>query len=167
MTKGPGDPMIPTETKRWEKVAKVSKDRDVRIATVDAKGRVLIPLRIRRHLTHGTTLYLTVGADPCIVMFTPEQWKREVLDKFQEVSPFVPSPQLRSYRRVMANMVETTLDAMGRIVIPGNLLRYAGITRRAAFTFMGTWTEIWNPDTLERETLQASLPYGPKPEGGA
>ncbi len=154
--------MIATGSKRWEKVAKTSKDRDVRIATVDAKGRVLIPMRIRRHLTHGATLYLTVGADRCIVMFTPEQWQREVLDKFQQVSPFVPSPQLKSYRRVMANMVETTLDAMGRIVIPGNLLRYAGITRHAAFTFMGSWTEIWDPETLEQETLEAPLPYGPE-----
>ncbi len=150
-------------------MAKISKDRDVRIATVDAKGRVLIPLRIRKHLTHGATLYLTVGADRCIVMFTPEQWKQQVLDRFQEVSPFESSETLRSYRRVMANMVETTLDAMGRIVIPGNLLRYAGIDRRAAFTFMGSWTEIWNPEILEQETLNAPLPYASdsqeEPEG--
>ncbi len=145
--------MIATAFKRWQKVAKISKDRDIRIATVDAKGRVLIPMRIRRHLTHGATLYLTVGADRCIVMFTREQWEREVLARFQELSPFDPTPALKQYRRVMAHMVETTLDAMGRIVIPGNLLRYAGITRRAAFTFMGNWTEIWDPDTLDQETL--------------
>ncbi len=137
-------------------MAKTSKDRDLRIAAVDAKGRVLIPMWIRRHLTHGATLYLTVGADRCIVMFTPEQWKREVEERFQELSPFESSPLLKRYRRVMAHKVETTLDTMGRIVIPGNLLRYAGIRNRAAFTHMGSWVEIWDPETLEKETLQST-----------
>lgn len=39
-------------------------------------------------------------------------------------------------------------DVAGRIVIPNELLKHAGITDRAVFVGRGTSFQIWNPDAF-------------------
>ena len=39
-------------------------------------------------------------------------------------------------------------DVAGRIVIPNDLLKHAGITDRAVFVGRGTSFQIWNPDAF-------------------
>ena len=41
-------------------------------------------------------------------------------------------------------------DVTGRIVIPNDLLKHAGITDRAVFVGRGTSFQIWNPDEFTK-----------------
>ena len=43
--------------------------------SLDEKGRVLIPSRMRNEIT-GNVLILTRGVDKCLWLFTPEAWKK-------------------------------------------------------------------------------------------
>ena len=42
--------------------------------TLDEKGRILFPSRLRQELT-GNVLIITQALDKCLWLFTPEEWK--------------------------------------------------------------------------------------------
>lgn len=46
-------------------------------------------------------------------------------------------------------------DVTGRIVIPADLLKHAGITDTAIFVGRGTSFQIWNPDAFRQAQSQA------------
>ncbi len=49
-----------------------------------------------------------------------------------------------------------TFDVTGRVVIPNDLLKHAGITDKAVFVGRGNSFQIWNPDTF-RAAQEKSL----------
>ena len=82
--------------------------------SIDAKGRLFIPAKLREEL--GVTFYLAMGIDTCLAIYPQSTW-----DKFTEKFASLPMTQSKVMRPLFANAVKCELDSQGRIVIPQKL----------------------------------------------
>ena len=118
---------------------------------LDAKGRLAIPARFRDALAEG--VILTRGIDRCLALYPLDAW-RPLADKVAALP--LTDADARTFRRlVFAAAADLTLDAQGRILIPPDLRRYAGLEREALVVGVDTSIEIWSPERWE--AVEASL----------
>ena len=87
--------------------------------SIDAKGRLFIPAKLREEL--GDTFYLAMGVDTCLAIYPQESW-----DRFTEKFASLPVSKSKDMRSLFANAVKCVPDSQGRIVIPQRLRTYAG-----------------------------------------
>jgi MraZ protein len=113
--------------------------------SVDNKGRVAVPARFRDRLSGE--LIITRGNDRCLYLFTQEAW--EPLAAKLNALP-TGDADARNLRRAVFSAAEPVeMDKQGRIMIPGHLLQYAGITGNVAIIGLGTYIEIWDQQAWE------------------
>lgn len=110
--------------------------------SLDAKGRLAVPARFREELAAGVVL--TRGIDRCLSLYPMAAW----LPLAEKVSALpITDPNARNFRRmVFAEAVDLDLDAQGRILVPPELRRYAGLEREAVIVGVHTAIEIWSPE---------------------
>ena len=109
---------------------------------LDAKGRLAIPARFRDSLAEGVVL--TRGIDRCLALYPLEAW-RPLAEKVAALP--LTDADARNFRRlVFAEAADLALDSQGRILIPPDLRRYAGIEREALVVGVDTSIEIWSPE---------------------
>lgn len=108
---------------------------------LDAKGRLAIPAKFRGELAAG--LVVTRGIDRCLSVYPLAAW----LTLAERVSALsISDPDARQFKRmVFAEAMDEELDGQGRIVLPPELRRYAGIDREAVVVGVNTYIEIWDP----------------------
>jgi MraZ protein len=110
--------------------------------TLDAKGRLAIPARFRDALADG--LVLTRGIDRCLSLYPMATW-RALAEKVGALP--LADADARNFRRmVFAEAVDLALDAQGRILVPAELRRYAGLERDALVVGVDSAIEIWSPE---------------------
>ena len=108
---------------------------------LDAKGRLAIPAKFRGALADG--LVVTRGIDRCLSVYPLTSWET-LAARVSALS--ISDPDARQFKRmVFAEAMDEELDAQGRIVVPPELRRYAGIEREAIVVGMNTYVEIWDP----------------------
>jgi MraZ protein len=110
--------------------------------SLDEKGRLLIPARIRSEIT-GNVLILTRGVDKCLWLFAPEEWQRVSESIVGNTSLFHARARLIQ-RRIIAPAQEAEIDKAGRINIPATLREYAGLTKEAIILGIKNYIEIWD-----------------------
>jgi MraZ protein len=108
--------------------------------TVDAKGRLAIPARIRESLPGGSTI--VNGPDGCLQIYPPQEWAHTV-ERFQ---PNAASPaDRRNYtRQLFASARECEFDQQGRIVLSAQHREYARIGTAAVVAGVNNLVEIWS-----------------------
>lgn len=114
--------------------------------SVDDKGRIAVPKRLRGHFGQG--LVLTRGWDRCLWIYTPAAW-----DVFSEKISHLPvgKSNARSLSRmIFSGAVDCDLDQQGRIVIPSYLRQYAQIGAAAVVLGVNDRLEIWARDLWEQ-----------------
>ena len=116
---------------------------------LDSKNRVIVPQRLRESQIEGGPLwskfYLTLGADNCISVYTPEGW--QLLMEEMGASKSIVDSDVRSLQRLTAANVDVReCDAQGRIVLSDELRAHAGITRDLVWIGAVSHAEIWNPE---------------------
>ena len=108
------------------------------IHTIDAKGRVFVPAKLREGL--GEVFFLAKNVDGCLSLYHPDEWKR-LTDKLAAL----PDSQTRAVKRFLFTFAaEVSPDAHGRITLPQNLREYACLERDAAFLGVGDHAELWD-----------------------
>lgn len=108
---------------------------------LDSKGRLAIPARFREFLADG--LVLTRGIDNCLAAYPRPAWD-QLAERVSALS--MADRDARLFRRmVFAEAVDVSLDSQGRIVVPAELRRYAGIDREAIVVGVHSSIEIWSP----------------------
>ena len=116
--------------------------------SIDAKGRVAIPARVREALAEGVVL--TRGIDRCLALYPMAAWL-PLAEKINALP--ISDPDARTFRRmVFAEAVNLDLDAQGRILVPPELRRYAELDREAYVVGVNTSIEIWSPARWESVT---------------
>ena len=118
--------------------------------SIDAKGRVNIPAKFRKALpdTSEDTFVVTRGQDQNIVAYSLDVW-REKERELIRLSNKLPSH--RAYKRQNARFATPLkFDSQGRVAIPADLLKYAGIEKDVVIIGMIDEIEIWNPEVLKR-----------------
>ena len=121
--------------------------------TLDEKGRILFPTRLRNELT-GNVLVLTQALDKCLWLFTPEEWKELSVKIMTNSSPFNSQARL-VLRRLIAPAQEVEFEKSGRISIPQSLREYANLTKDCVVLGVNKYIELWDSTTYQ-DYLSAS-----------
>lgn len=109
---------------------------------LDAKGRLILPAKIREEL--GAHFVLTKGLDGCLYIFTPESWAA-----FSSRLQALPtsSPQTRRLlRHFIGSAVDCETDKQGRFLIPPVLRAFAGISKEATVLGVTDKIEVWSTE---------------------
>lgn len=127
--------------------------------SVDAKGRVAIPAKMRNALNPEAkgTFTVTRGFEKCIFLYPLDRWK-EMEEEIGALSTY--DREARAFtRRIMMWADEVALDGQGRIGIPKPLMEYAGVKDRALILGAYDRIEIWDPETFEQYLNEETADY--------
>ena len=118
--------------------------------SVDDKGRVAVPSKLKK-ISDGaaiTMLKVTRGPDNCLYCYTEEEWERvvSVLQSKVETLPFGTGKNRAFIRLFIGEAFSCTLDKIGRIAIPENLLKLAGINQNVVFVGSLDHIELWSKE---------------------
>jgi MraZ protein len=118
---------------------------------LDDKGRLIFPARMREDL--GAQIVLQKGIDPCVYVFPPDEWERQV----QNVASLpTTKPEARRYARFFFSQAQSErIDRQGRLTIPPAFRDYAGLTRDVVVAGAGTRVEIWDAGRWESQRAEA------------
>ena len=119
--------------------------------SIDSKGRLFIPAKLREEL--GVTFYLAMGVDECLAIYPQETWNR-----FTEKFASLPMSQSAAMRPLFANASKCELDSQGRIVIPQKLRKYAGLEKDAVIIGVNDRAEIWSAETWNAREEEEMTP---------
>ena len=109
--------------------------------TIDAKGRLFIPAKLREEL--GEHFTVTKGLDGCLSVYPEAEWKR-LEDKIRTLGNGEKARRVKRY--YFANAFDAQLDAQGRILIPAKLREYAGLDHDVTIIGSRSFAEIWNTE---------------------
>ena len=109
--------------------------------TIDTKKRVSLPAKFRKEV--GKKVIITNGLDNCLSIYTIKAWEKVVSEKLSQLS--IGQADQRSFNRFMlAGAVETSVDSIGRILIPDFLKNYAKLKTKVVLAGVHTHIEIWD-----------------------
>lgn len=119
--------------------------------SIDAKGRLFIPAKLREEL--GVTFYLAMGVDACLAIYPQATW-----DRFTEKFASLPMSQSKAMRTLFANAAKCELDSQGRIVIPQKLRKYASLEKDVVIIGVNDRAEIWSADAWNAQEEEEMTP---------
>lgn len=106
--------------------------------SLDAKGRVNFPVRLREEL--GDRFIVTRGLDNCLFVYSMQEWQL-LADKLQALPLSKSAPLNRFF---FAGAAEVEPDKQGRILIPAHLREYAGLSQNVVVAGVSNRAEIWD-----------------------
>src|SRR6188768_1415383 len=121
---------------------------------LDAKGRLVLPSRIKAQLPEGDSQELVIrrGFEPCLIIYPMVEFKK-VFSKISSLSEF--NEEYRKLQRNFLSKAATVeLDNNGRFVVPKNMLTYANIDKDVILVGLGNKVEVWNPSIYEKHLIQ-------------
>lgn len=127
---------------------------------IDKKGRVSVPSSYRSIITAKEDSLPIIIAYPSIKNQCIEACNLERLAQLtniiQNLDPY--SQERDAFESIiLGESRELNLDGEGRIIIPKNLMEYAGIEDQLCFIGKGLIFEIWNPIAAEEHLSKARL----------
>ena len=122
---------------------------------LDAKGRLTIPASFRDALSDG--LYITLDFTDCLLIF-PRTKLESKMDKLEDLPN--SNKALTAYRdKVIFNAQLSSLDSMGRVLIPAVLREEAKINQDVFVVGDISVIRIFTPENWEnREELRKNIP---------
>lgn len=113
-------------------------------ATLDPKGRFLLPAGIKKQLQEGenTQFVINRGFEKCLTLYPLSSWT-PIFEKISQLNDF--DPKVREFRRFFLNgAIALELDSAGRILVPKNLMEHAGLERDIVLVSAVNKMEIWD-----------------------
>ncbi len=116
---------------------------------LDAKGRLVLPAKIKANLPEVSTneLVLRKGFEPNLILYPMLEYKK-IHHKISSLSEF--NPEQRMLKRIFfRSIAQVELDNAGRILLPKGMLAHSRIEKEALLIGMGNYVEIWDPELFE------------------
>ena len=120
--------------------------------TIDAKGRLSMPSKLRRDM--GEAFIVTKGLDGCLFAFSQEEWKN--FETKLKALPLSDKNARNFVRFFLAGATECEIDKQGRFLIPSNLRQAGNLEKEAIIIGVGTRLEIWNKSTWKAKDEEIS-----------
>lgn len=112
-------------------------------ATVDAKGRFLLPGGIKKQLPQDESRFIIGrGFEKCLTLYPLKSWEL-IVAKISKLNDF--DPKVRQFRRqFLGGATEVELDSAGRLLLPASLKEFAGLNRDIVLASALDRFEIWD-----------------------
>ncbi len=117
----------------------------------DAKGRLMMPVAFKKQLSsvlqEGFVLKRSVF-QPCLELYPMEEWNL-LMKKINKLNRFKKKNN-DFIRRFTAGVKVVEIDTAGRLLIPKDLVSFAGITKELVLSSAVNIIEIWDKDKYEK-----------------
>ena len=113
-------------------------------ATLDAKGRFLLPAGFKKQLPEVSTEHFVInrGFEKCLSLYPMKSWK-PIFAEINNLNDF--DPKVRQFRRYFLNgATQVELDSANRILLPKNLMDHAGLIKDIVLVSAINKIEIWD-----------------------
>jgi len=118
---------------------------------VDAKGRLMLPIAFKKQLASviekGFVLKRAVF-QPCLELCPMQEWE-SMMQNVNKLNRFKKKNN-DFIRRFTAGVKSIDLDVSGRLLIPKDLVGFAGISKEIVVTSAVNIIEIWDKDKYEK-----------------
>lgn len=119
-------------------------------ATLDNKGRFLLPVGVKKQLPEGVQPVFVVnrGFEKCLTVYPIQSWT-PIYENISSLNDF--DPKVREFRRYFLNgAMQLELDSAGRILLPKNLMEYAGLEKDIVLVSAVNKLEIWDKNKYQQ-----------------
>ncbi len=113
-------------------------------STLDPKGRFLLPSGFKKQLpdSGSETFVINRGFEKCLSLYPIKSWK-PIFSDISALNDF--DPKVRQFRRYFLNgATQVELDSANRLLIPKNLMEYAGLEKDIVLVSAVNKIEIWD-----------------------
>jgi MraZ protein len=123
---------------------------------VDKKGRVSLPADFRAELPDGGDRLIYVYPSPRddALEACDKVFMQRIVDSIED-APLYSDEEDDLGASIVAEARRASLDETGRLVLPPDLARFAGISDAATFVGRGSRFQIWSPARLDEHTKDA------------
>jgi MraZ protein len=133
---------------------------------VDAKGRLMLPSPLKKQLTtaleNGFILKRSVF-QPCLELYPMTEWNL-MMQKINKLNRFVKKNN-DFIRRFTAGVKIVEIDALGRLLVPKDLVGFASIAKDVVFSSAVNIVEIWDKDLYEKSISGDDVDFADLAEG--
>lgn len=128
---------------------------------VDSKGRVMLPAGLKKELTpvlnDGFVIKKSVFYR-CLELYPRAEWDKE-MEGINKLNRFVKK-NIDFIRKFMAGVKPVVLDSNNRLLIPKDLIAYAGISKELVMTSQINKIEIWDKASYEKVVADEETDFG-------
>ncbi len=126
----------------------------------DAKGRLMLPVAFKKQLSsilqEGFVLKRSVFQS-CLELYPMEEWNL-LMQKMNKLNRFKKKNN-DFIRRFTAGVKVVEIDATGRLLIPKDLVSFAGITKELVLSSAVNIIEIWDKTQYEKAIDDAAVDF--------
>jgi len=116
-------------------------------STLDSKGRMNIPAKLRESLGDSFVIARPLEATTCLTVYTMNSW-----DKISEKIMSLPQIESSAIRRVFfGNAYPLERDEQWRVLIPPSLREYAELDGELVVVAEGNTYEIWSKTEWDKQ----------------
>ena len=116
----------------------------------DAKGRIMLPAALKKQLSpamqNGFVLKRAVF-QPCLELYPMDEWET-LMQRVNKLNRFNKKHN-DFIRRFTAGVKFIELDASGRLLVPKDLVGFAGISKNIVMSTSISIVEIWDKENYE------------------
>ena len=125
--------------------------------TIDVKGRILIPVALKKQLSgvikKGFVLKRAVF-QPCLELYPISQWE-QLITKVNSLNRFKRKNN-DFIRRFTAGVKFIELDSSGRLLVPRDLIDFAGVSKEVVVSSSVDIIEVWDKAAYEGAIANAT-----------
>ena len=118
---------------------------------LDAKGRMMIPVALKKQLPEAESegLVINRGFEKHLVLYTRKEWNK-IVEDLNALNQY--EKRTRDFIRYFTRgATELTLDSANRVLLPKALLEYAGIDADVVLSCQFNKIEVWGKDAYEAQ----------------
>ncbi len=126
--------------------------RGIHQVSVDVKGRMSLPARLRDELAQYDDEGVVVTIDPvsrCLLLYPLSEWEL-IQQKLDKLPTFQPQAR-RLQRLLVGHATDLEVDKAGRILLPAPLREFAHLDKKLTILGQGKKLEIWSQEEWETQ----------------
>jgi len=112
-------------------------------ATIDTKGRFLLPGGIKKQLPEGESRFvISRGFEKCLNLYPMNTWE-SIMERISKLNDF--DPKVRQFKLLfLGGATEVELDSAGRMLLPPSLKEHAALQKDIVLASNVDKINIWD-----------------------
>ncbi|PHS68436.1 MAG: division/cell wall cluster transcriptional repressor MraZ [Flavobacterium sp.] len=126
----------------------------------DVKGRMMVPTALKKQLAPVSASGFVIKRavfQPCLELYPMEEWDL-LMEKMSKLNRFNRKNN-DFIRRFTAGVKTVEVDAAGRLLIPKDLISFAGIEKEIVISSAINIIEIWDKNKYEQAINDAASDF--------